>query len=895
MDNPANSAEGTSPLLEFATRCRPWLGDLLRRAYTQTELRDADLDAALVMLRAAHGLGSPELAPAPLTFSDLPPGRTAAMPVVLTSIGAIESVNRLAPGQTLRFATSGLTVIYGDNASGKSGYVRILKKLCRVRSGAAEPLLPDVFSSPAGSARVEVRYAVGGGSEQTATWTDGDEAPVDLSRISVFDSRALPLHADDRNELEFLPYDLDVLPRAAAALSELGSRIDREIESLTGSLEPDWSSQCPDTETEALLRRLRPSSPHAQLPTAEEIDSAAAWNDDNDQALSHAEAALAVNDPDAVASRRRSAERLLALADDIDALRRELDDEAIGSIRAASDAARAGREASALAAGEAFANEPLGEVGGDAWRRMFGYARIYSEFVYPGRAFPVTDPGSVCPFCQQPLSREAVDRFVQFREFVEHHAEADAARLDAERDQLLRQIEGLEVPGLDRTTLAISGPAAAYIDAEAAAVVERYLASVRTRRLAAMKILVDGDVQAVDPLGDPPSLSLRHVVVALVAEADAIEAAADPAARVEAEILVRSLRARKLFSDRLPGAHSTRVKLEELHRLREARNECDTAVISRTMTELRRRFITRDYWQRLQAELTALGLDYLPFKIVDRTDHGVSLVRIVLDATGVRRNSDVLSDGECRALALACFLTEASEVPGYSGLVVDDPVSSLDHARVERVARRLVREASENRQVILFTHDLVLYYALREAAAAQRVPWVGHWLRRSPDGMAGVVHEDEEPWQVKKVGARIASLQPRLARIRTIQDRAGDEYRVAVTDFYTMLRETWERLVEELLFADTVTRFQIQVKTLSLRSAAVEDDDHAEVFFAMAKASTYSGHDRPTGRQAYLPPPDELDRDLQQLETYKAQLTRRARDLASRRQLRESPPQGQLA
>ena len=118
---------------------------------------------------------------------------------------------------------------------------------------------------------------------------------------------------------------------------------------------------------------------------------------------------------------------------------------------------------------------------------------------------------------------------------------------------------------------------------------------------------------------------------------------------------------------------------------------------------------------------------------------------------------------------------------------------------------------------------------------------------------------------------------------------------MVVTDFYTMLRETWERLVEELLFADTVTRFQAQVKTLSLRSAAVEDDDHAEVFFAMAKASTYSGHDRPTGRQAYLPPPDELHRDLQQLETYKAQLTRRARDLASRRRLLESPPQGQLA
>ena len=49
----------------------------------------------------------------------------------------------LAREQTLEFQPAGLTVIYGDNASGKSGYARILKKVCRARA-AEKPILPNV-------------------------------------------------------------------------------------------------------------------------------------------------------------------------------------------------------------------------------------------------------------------------------------------------------------------------------------------------------------------------------------------------------------------------------------------------------------------------------------------------------------------------------------------------------------------------------------------------------------------------------------------------------------------------------------------------------------------------------------------------------------------------------
>ena len=46
-------------------------------------------------------------------------------------------VNALAENQTLKFC-SGLTVVYGDNAAGKSGYIRIFKS-------AFEPAGPKTY------------------------------------------------------------------------------------------------------------------------------------------------------------------------------------------------------------------------------------------------------------------------------------------------------------------------------------------------------------------------------------------------------------------------------------------------------------------------------------------------------------------------------------------------------------------------------------------------------------------------------------------------------------------------------------------------------------------------------------------------------------------------------
>jgi energy-coupling factor transporter ATP-binding protein EcfA2 len=90
--------------------------------------------------------------------------------------------------------------------------------------------------------------------------------------------------------------------------------------------------------------------------------------------------------------------------------------------------------------------------------------------------------------------------------------------------------------------------------------------------------------------------------------------------------------------------------------------------------------------------------------------------RVVLDVTvdGVAGAAlGVMSQGELHALALSLFVPRATlpESP-FRFIVVDDPVQSMDPARVDGLAR-VLESASQDRQVVVFTHDDRLAEAVR--------------------------------------------------------------------------------------------------------------------------------------------------------------------------------------
>ncbi|HEV7501598.1 MAG TPA: hypothetical protein VGQ33_16395, partial [Vicinamibacteria bacterium] len=93
--------------------------------------------------------------------------------------------------------------------------------------------------------------------------------------------------------------------------------------------------------------------------------------------------------------------------------------------------------------------------------------------------------------------------------------------------------------------------------------------------------------------------------------------------------------------------------------------------------------------------------------------------RVDLDVTvdGVATAAlGVMSQGELNALALSLFIPRATlEESPFRFIVIDDPVQSMDPARVDGLAR-VLQKAAVARQVVVFTHDDRLAETVRRLA-----------------------------------------------------------------------------------------------------------------------------------------------------------------------------------
>ncbi len=118
-----------------------------------------------------------------------------------------------------------------------------------------------------------------------------------------------------------------------------------------------------------------------------------------------------------------------------------------------------------------------------------------------------------------------------------------------------------------------------------------------------------------------------------------------------------------------------------------------------------------------------------------RQQSNVSLDRLYLGGSATRRRVEmavtvdgvegaalgVMSQGELNALALSLFVPRATlpESP-FRFMVIDDPVQSMDPARVDGLAR-VLEDVARERQVVVFTHDDRLRDSLARLGIAARV------------------------------------------------------------------------------------------------------------------------------------------------------------------------------
>ena len=114
------------------------------------------------------------------------------------------------------------------------------------------------------------------------------------------------------------------------------------------------------------------------------------------------------------------------------------------------------------------------------------------------------------------------------------------------------------------------------------------------------------------------------------------------------------------------------------------------------------------------------------------------------------------------------------------------------------------------------------------------------------------------------LGGRRQWLEKQLPTLKKLHTESDGNYEKELRFFYDRLRESWEKLIEEKIFAQVIGRFQPQVQTQRLRKAVIDNEIFARIHFGMTAVSNYTGHDRAAAKGGALADPAECEKDLKE-------------------------------
>lgn len=867
---PDESHEGTfttRDLIDWAQGLPPWQQDALRRILQHGSVRDSDIDELVELARAAVADNDDAPAPVPATAANVGAPPSAPTPVCIQRISDIAHVNALSDGP-VEFEGNGLTVLYGENGSGKSGITRILREACttRARTGVVHP---NVFNDrPTQPPSASISFTVGG-ETRTFTWALGATRDPDLSSVHVFDREYADTWVSSDNEPTYTPWILRIFRLLAEATHAVATRLRRERSDLeTPAFVLGQLGLHDGTSVNDFVATLSAAT------TEQEIENACRTSDEERARLAELEAALHDDPLARVSDRRVVRRRVVSFQERAADILRDLGDEALSRIDAALELARSADETARVVRTRLQEVSRLPGVGQRPWTDLWEAATRYSEEVaYPSRAYPVLSADAVCVLCQQPYREDSVHRMQAIADMM--HGESQRQVDTAMRE--LRAVTGAislhDFASPSRVVVAELG----VTDANLAREIREFLVAARCRKRQLLMIASGDTVADQHDLPTPPDLTPH--LANLKIQIEDLDGAAQDEGRRE---LVRErdeLKDRITIAALRPSVLREVIRLKAIAQLDAALLTANTAPITRKQGEVERLVVTERLRANFQARLLEMGFDEVPVEIaMGEGRRGTHPVGLRLDARQAVEPHAVLSEGERTAVALAGLLAELDTQGNASAVVLDDPVSSLDHNYREDVAIALVRE-STRRQIIVLTHDVLLLVLLKRYARDNGLsPKILAVRRGGPQGQHGQV-DGQSPWETMSTNDRIAVLRGLLTEARRdhgLPDRSA--YVRKARFIYTRLRETWERAVEEVLLAGVVTRFDPAVHTQMLRTIAgdVLPQDAQLIATEMSRCSGYT-HDRPAVASARMPAPDVVEQRVSTLAAWVAEVRRRRR------------------
>lgn len=853
-------------IVAWSTDRPMWQRDALRRLCMQDSLTEADYGELLIIAKGDESNAQP------LKAEHVPSPEAAYKTVNLKAIRDAQHVNALKSGECLSFRKgNGITVIYGDNGSGKSGYARILKSACRART--KETIRPHINSQDPVTPKANIEFTVDGQNEST-TWLQDQETDLRLSAISVFDSKTANVHVDEKNEVAYNPFPLELLKNLSDACQKIQQLLNDEKSELEQQTPEALSEpKCKDyTEVGKLIAGLNEKTDKSMVASLGQLSV------EEQKRYETLKVDLA-SDPISTARKLNSYnENLERHKTQTQTLCNAARDEMLEDIQKKYNFYLVKKEAAKVAAESLFKEENLPSIGADTWRSLWDAARRYSEAeAYPKQIFPYTKGDARCVLCHQTLSPEAAKRLENFEDFVNDEAKKAEEAAKLQYDQLLEEIEGSYInnkirllPEMRRFIKDDIG------NADLAKSIKRCAVDAKWRL---RKFLANHEMELSKfPLSATmPEEQLRAASKSLADRSAALTNEKNSEDRKKLMQEHDNLQDRRWLEVVKDDVIAEIGRIATRKRLGKLINENKTSKITNKSKELIPSLVTDALREKFVEETKKLELDAPHVELKhDHSKAASAFFRVLLSDNQDETVGAILSEGEFRCIALAAFMAEQATTKSNSAIVFDDPVSSLDHMRREQVATRLAEEAV-NRQVVIFTHDLAFLFLL-EGACADAQSFITYRSISRTDNFIGLCDSDAPP-RARPIGKAIEGLAKHLENVKMHYENGNTmKWECEIGRFEKELRVLWERAVEEAI-APVLERFKNKVETKGLtKLTALTMDDCASMREAYGRCSNLL-HSEGASLNRPLPKPQVVRDEINFLKEWVVNIRERQKEI----------------
>lgn len=769
----------------------------------------------------------------------------------IKEIKGITHVNALLADQLISISDQ-LTIVYGGNGTGKSGYTRMLNNAFKGRGDKeilsnvferAPNLIPScVFTFQGADGPFELRFP-------------NDKGHDAFTRFAIFDTQCIKVHLEQENGLLITPSGFDFFNKLITLYQHLEQKLNAAIQTKRGRNDFSQLFQHPNVIQE-LVHAL---SERTNLEQLKELADYSAENAKQVEELMRKKGELlALNIPQRIREYQ-------ALLNAVDILKQSLaayidifSEESITAIRRTIISFKHFSSLSKQQGIDSLKDYSIAEIGSDTWLAFLNAARKYAERI--GVAINGEEKMENCLFCLQPLTAKEENLVNAYWQFLQSDAQKQAATLEQQLLRDRKRVNDLRPVVFDETTALYQ-----YMTVGHEKLNQTWKSLVESLETKKHNLL-----NSIDDLNEEHEVQqINNTTEEFAVVSGDIQAAIDalsvknPAAEIEQidrelQFLADKNLLHKLHDQIVMFVNNQAWAAEAGRKLGSFR----THGITTKQGELFSQHITTRYTNIFNEECLKLKA---PTSVVisQRNAKGQTLRRLQV-ANNIA--SKILSEGEQRAITLADFLTEMQLNPRNRGIIFDDPVTSLDHQRRDLIAKRLVEEA-KNRQVIVFTHDIALLLQLQHYAEQIDGLSVSVTSMRKQGDKVGVIHPTL-PWVAQKITARIGYLKNALVKLEKVErEQTEDEYIREAKSWYGMLREAWERAVEERLFKGVIERFGYSVQTNRLKNLAITRQMLDDIDKGMTESSKWV-HDAAAGLNPTIPDSNKAKVDLAFFEAF---------------------------